>query len=185
MTFSLRKFTHAKTKPDWICVTRPEAPALSSPWIQAQQSCQCLDDEILAAANTLLTAFVKNCKTGYAVLHQFWWQKMTLLIQNASTVEIYKYGMRKATCTTFMSLSKTCMSQKVKCSITIIKNSYMFTQGFLDKWPALFQVCFSILREQCGKTAFFQQPFGIILSCKGWLFPSIWHSEKFRFINCY
>lgn len=67
----------------------------------------------------------------------------------------------------------------------MIKSSYMFTQGFLDKWPALFQVCFSILWEQCCKTAFFQQPSGIILSCKGWLFPSIWHSEEFRFVNCY
>lgn len=111
---------------------------------------------------------------------------MTLSILNASTVEIYTNTViRKATCTIFISLSNICIFQKIKHSITISKYAYMFTQGFLDEWPALSQVRFSVFGEQCCKTAFFQQPFRIIFSCKGWLFPSIWHSEKFRFINCY
>lgn len=72
----------------------------------------------------LLTAFTKNCTSGTQFFTKSDDKKMTLLIQNASTVEIYKHSMRKTICTICISLSKTSMSQSVKCSITTIQSSY-------------------------------------------------------------
>lgn len=80
---------------------------LSVPGRREMCCCKCFADSIC-----------KGLQVWYTVLQQFWQPKMTLIIQNASTVEIYKYGIRKATSTI---LSKPCMSQSVKCSITIIR----------------------------------------------------------------